>query len=104
MSDAGVKQRGDQQRTSADMGGAPRGLVKKAFWMSARSPGLGRGSAATKKHPALPRSTPTPTLPQDTGEGVQRRAAATQNTGEGVRRARVSVKKASEPEARRGCW
>ena len=33
---------------------------------------LGRGSAAANKHPALPRSTPTPTLPQSTGEGVRR--------------------------------
>jgi hypothetical protein len=73
------QQTDDQQPTSADIGGALRGLVKKA----------------------LPRSTPTPTLPQDTGEGVRRRAAATQNIGERVRRARVSVKKAPASETRR---
>src|SRR5258708_5742430 len=39
--------------------------------MSIRSHGLGRGSAAKNSRPALPRSTPTTTLPQDTGEGVR---------------------------------
>ena len=33
---------------------------------------LGQGSAPENRHLALPRSTPTPTLPQDTGGGVRR--------------------------------
>jgi hypothetical protein len=35
---------------------------------------LGRVSAAANRHPALPRSTLTPTLPQDKGEGVRPQA------------------------------
>src|SRR5271169_2187353 len=52
--------------------------------------GLGRGSAADSRHPALPRSTPTSILPQDTGEEVR--------AGNGKRSARRRAKiHASQP-------
>ena len=34
--------------------------------------GPARGSATEERHPALPRSTPTSILPQDTGEEVRK--------------------------------
>jgi hypothetical protein len=48
----------------------------------------GRGSAGGS-HPALPRSTPTPTLPQDTGEGV-RQTQASELHWEGIGQALAS--------------
>jgi hypothetical protein len=46
--------------------------VKKAFAPSRRPHAVRRGSAARPQTSALPRSTPNPTLPRGTGEGVSR--------------------------------
>ena len=79
MSDAGVKQRGDQPRTSADIGGAPRGLVKKV----ARAAGEVGLNCIAPEELRADREEPSVDLSPALSLDKERE---------------------SEPEARRGCW